>query len=200
MKVLKSGKWSKSEAFLLPLTGLQKEGKYKIESYLYWDNYSIDNYNLIIKMRYTNYNDFIAYCKRHIFPVLNKNAYMVESHDVEGGCIFILDIADWKPDVDWFLLGKYSKMSSTAKDLIAKYHAYYDKNDVAKLNPIKEIYIVSALEPNIKLEELGNVTPIRAIANEYRLNYADLKKIGEAAGIFDAEGETLKDIVAEKNE
>ena len=48
-KVPKGEYWSKSEAFLLPLTGMAKSQKYPVRSYLFWRDYTIENYQLIIE-------------------------------------------------------------------------------------------------------------------------------------------------------
>ena len=71
-KVPKGTYWSKSQTFLLPLTGLKKTIKYTIKSYLFWEDYSIENYQIMVVFLYDNYDEFVDYCKKKIFPVLDK--------------------------------------------------------------------------------------------------------------------------------
>ncbi len=184
-KVDKGQYWSKSETFLLPLVGLSKSQKYPIKTYLFWRDYSIENYHLIIKFSYSNYDEFLAYCNRIVFPILDKNLYVIECYDFENETIFILDISEWALDIEMFLKGKYSKFSKQAKDKIIKYHTYFDKGE--KL----EIEISAVIEPNIKYGLLGGLTAIEYVADNYEIPLGELKKVGELGSIYDKEKETL---------
>lgn len=190
IEILKGNYWSKSEAFLLPLTGLSKTHKYDLRTYLFWNEYSIEDYYLIVKFSWANYEEFLAYCRRVVFSVLDKNGYLVETHDFvaeEGGeTVLILSISEWALDVEMFLKGKYSRMSRDAKDTITEFHTFYDKG------PKIMIEISASLEPNAKYSMLGNLTAIEYVADNYGLDLAELKKIGELGGIYDKEKETLK--------
>lgn len=185
VEILKKEYWSKSEAFLLPLTGLSKTHKYQLKTYLYWDEYEIDNYNLILKFSWDNYEDFIDYCRRVVFPVLDKSGYLIESYDFGNETVLVLDISEWALDIEMFLKGKYSKMSRDAKDTIIEFHTFYEKG------PKIMIEIQASLEPNSKYALLGNATAIEYVAENYELNLADLKGVGELGGIYDKNKETL---------
>lgn len=182
---LKKEYWSKSEAFLLPLTGLSKTLKYNLHSYLFWDNYSIENYYLILKFTYDNYDEFLEYAKQTIFPILDKETYLTETFDGENESIMILNLSDWARDIGLFLNGRYSKFSSEAKDLITEYHTYYDRGNKIKL------HIRTALDPNEIHDILGKMTAIDFIAEDYGLPLEALKRVGEVGGIYDKEKETL---------
>ena len=52
IEIFRSQYWSKSEAFLLPLTGISRILKYPFETFLFWDDYSIENYNLMVTFTY----------------------------------------------------------------------------------------------------------------------------------------------------
>jgi hypothetical protein len=185
VEVLKKEYWSKSEAFLLPLTGLTKSQKYGLKTYLFWNDLSIEDYYLILRFSWTNYEDFVAYCRRVIFPVLDRNGYLVESHDFEGDTVLVLNISEWALDIEMFLKGKYSKMSRDAKDTITEFHTFYDKG------PKIMIEISASLEPNAKYPVLESSTAIEYVAYNYGLDLAELKKIGELGGIYDKDKETL---------
>lgn len=185
VEILKPEYWSKSAAFLLPLTGLSKTQKYKLESYLFWDKYSIEDYYLIIKFTYDNYDEFIDYCRRVVFPVLDKNGYLIETYDTDNECVMILNMSEWARDIEMFLLGKYSKMSRDAKDTINEFHTFYNKGNKILIE------IKASLEPNTKFPLLDNMSAIEYVAENYGLPLEELKKVGEIGGIFNKEKETL---------
>ena len=53
------------------------------------------------------------------------------------------------------------------------------------------IEISASLDPNSKYAMLGNVTAIEYVAENYGIDLADLKEIGELGGIYDKNKETL---------
>lgn len=185
VEVFKKEYWSKSNAFLLPLTGLPKALEYKLESYLFWENFSVEDYYIILVFNYDNYDDFLEYCKKNIFPILDRNTCLIESHDYDNQTVFVVDISEWAMDVEKFLKGRYSKFSPPAKDIITDYHIYYDKG-----NKI-DIKIQASLEPNEKYSILGDMTAIEYVSENYEIPYDELKKIGELGGIYSKEKETL---------
>ena len=140
---------------------------------------------LIIKFKYDNYEEFVHYCRRIIFPVLDRNGYLTETYDFGHETIMILDISEWALDIEMFLKGKYSKMSKDAKELIVDFHTFYDNG--AKIM----IEISASLDPNGKFGVLGNMSAIEYVAENYGLPLAELKKTGELGGIYDKEKETL---------
>lgn len=185
IEVLKDGYWSKSEAFLLPLTGLPKSHKYHLRTYLFWDKYSIEDYYLILKFSWDNYEEFLHYCRRVIFPVLDKSGYLIETHDLDKETVLILNLDEWAMDIEQFLKGKYSKMSLQAKETITEFHTFYNNG------PKIMIEISASLRPNDKFPVLGNQTAIEYVADNYGLDLAELKKVGELGGIYDKNKETL---------
>lgn len=187
VEVLKTQYWSKSEAFLLPLTGLPSSQRYKVESFLFWEDYSIENYQLIVKYIYGHkYKEFVKHCKDSIFPILDKKGYLTESFDYEGETVFILDISEWALDIQMFLAGRYSKFSKEAKGIIDKYHSFY-KGGIMK----SDIKISIALAPYEEYPLLGNRTAIEYVAEHYGIDIGSLKKLSELGSIYDTEAETL---------
>jgi hypothetical protein len=185
VEILKKEYWSKSEAFLLPLTGLAKTHKYKLKTFLFWNDFSIEDYKLILKFTWDDYEEFVHYCRRVVFPVLDRNGYLIESHDFDKETVIILDISEWALDIEMFLKGKYSKMSKDAKDTITEFHTFYDKG------PKIMIEISASLEPNAKYHMLDGLTAIEYVADKYGFNLTDLKAGGELGGVYNKDKETL---------
>jgi hypothetical protein len=185
VEVLKDHYWSKSEAFLVPLTGLSKTQKYPMDSFLYWDDYSIDNFQLILRFKHDSREEFLKYCRKTVFPILDSQGHLIESYDFKDETIMILDISIWGMDIEMFLRGKYSKMSKDAKDRITEYHTFFDRG------PKILIEILAALEPNQKYAMLGGQTAIEYVAENYGLPLDQLRSVGELGGMFDKEQETL---------
>lgn len=177
--------WSKSYAFLLPLTGMPKTLEFEVTTYLQWNEYSIDNYNLIVKVVYgQRYDAFQDYFNKVINE--NKDAFVVESYDFEGFTILIYDISMWKADIGIFLKGKYSKFSKRAKDKIEIFHIFY-KDKKKKIN----FRIYSCLNPMVKQVLLDNLTAIEYAARHYDMEYEVMEKIGEICSKCELERETL---------
>ena len=191
VEVINKEYWSRSDAFLLPLTGISKTNKYEVKSYLFWENYSIEDYQLILSMKYDNFDSFLHYCKKMILPVIGQNG-LIEIHDAEDQSLMIIDLSLWSFDIEMFLSAKYSKMSKEAKSIIMKYHQTYDKGFIVPIN------IQMALEPNKKERTLDNKTPLEYLADTYGFDLTELQRIGEAISPFIKENETLSGVVCQE--
>jgi hypothetical protein len=197
VEVLKDYYFSKADAFILPLTGLSNNRKFTLRSFLFWEDFDIENFNLIVTYSYEDREEFVKYARKFIFPILDKNGYLLESYDFKGMSVFILDLSEWAMDITQFLRGKYSKLSKVAKEKIWAFHAYYVK-DEERL----PVHIYSTLYPNKKTdieigdgkkEEgiLGKLTPIEYVAKNYGFSLTELQKVGELGSIYDIKNETL---------
>lgn len=184
INVLKKENWS--NAFLLPLTGIKRDTKFSKETHLFWNEYSINDYKLMLTLTYEDKRDFLEYCRGYMFPVMDKKGYLLESYDFKDKSIFVLDMSEWAKDIEMFIVGKYSKFSEEAKKIIKKYHI-----TVGKEVDIIPIHILAALYPNDYMEAL-NTTPIEYVAAEYDLDLHDLKRVGEIGSIFTKDKETLQ--------
>ena len=71
IEIIKSEYWSKSDAFLLPLTGIKKSILTNVRSYLFWKNYSIENYNLIVVVEGSDKFERDEYARMELFISLN---------------------------------------------------------------------------------------------------------------------------------
>jgi len=187
--VLKKEYWSKADAFLLPLTGLDvKTCPYELKSYLFWKDVSIEDYKLVVTYRYDNKEQFEEYCRQSVFPILDKKGYLIESYDIGNQTIFILDISEWAMDIEMVLAGRYSQITQGTKNIIQKYH-YLSKNEEI------DVYIYGVLYPKKELEILrdGNVnlTPIQYVSKFYEIDYDYLMELGEIGSKYDRMKETL---------
>jgi|SRR5687768_11843057 len=188
--------WSKSDAFMLPLTGVQKDTEFPINSYLFWNKHSIEDYKLILCISYDQYEEFLGWCKNYLFPIMDKKGYLLESYDFEATderpkrTVFVLDISEWAMDIEQFLAGKYSMLTKGAKDIIQKFHTF-GKSPNHRI----PLQIYTTLFPNLKIADLKDdnkiLTPIEYAAKFYNWNIEDLQKIGEIGSIYDKMEETL---------
>ena len=212
--VLKEEYFSKADSFILPLTGLPRSKLFDVKSFLFWEDYSIEDFKLIVTYSYDDKENFLEYCRKSIFPVLDRKGYLLETYDLENSdillpdkegilskkipfeklSVFVLDMSEWAMDIEMFLAGRYSKFSKKAKDLLDSFHTSHRKG--------KErfpLHIQAILYPNEIIEAvdkrdtpiLGRLTPIQYVAKEYGLNLTDLQEIGELGSIYQIKEETL---------
>lgn len=184
IEILKREYWSKSDAFIVPLTGLVKNLKYVSSSYMFWDEYSIENYQLTMKFFHKNSEIFNRYCKDYLFPVLTKENYLIETFDCIDGDIFILDMSEWGEDIDMLLAAKYSKMSNEAKLIIKRYHKL--KNGDIPIQYYAVLHPFNEVDPL-----LGKMSSIDYVAKNYEFDAGELRKIGELGTRYEKDKETL---------
>lgn len=215
--VLKEEYFSKADSFILPLTGLPKTSIFTVRSFLFWEENSIEDFKLAVTYAYTDKQMFQGYCKQSVFPILDKNGYLIESYDFEKQSIliyatedhkkvlkekldfdyltvFVLDLSEWAMDITMFLAGRYSKLSKKAKSMADAFHTYFRKGQEKF-----PIHIEAILYPNNIIEAvnkkdepiLGKLTPIEYVAKNYGLSLTDLQEIGELGSIYDISKETL---------
>src|SRR3954464_1401080 len=110
-ELLKKEYWSKSKFFLLPLTGIKKTKDFKVKSYIRWDDYSINEYNLIVKFIYGHkFDQFEEYMRENLSTSNKSKAFVTEIYDYEGFSVLIFDISEWASDINKFIKGRYSKI------------------------------------------------------------------------------------------
>lgn len=180
----------KSRIFLLPLTGVRKDAVFKpINTYISSPDlvssvypYGIveGDYILIMnfpksykeqadrlsktiarKIKYTKdvENSWDNYYSDYIF----SNPLFLNSHETDDEYIYTFDLSDWKFDWDNFLIGRYSKLSQSAKDRILRYRWNDLKNSERNkmhcyLYPMKEECLRSFAEDlQISIEDLKEV-------------------------------------------
>lgn len=198
INVLRSKYRSLSDDFILPLTGIQKTDKFDVKSYLFWEDYSIEDYKLVVKVEYGHrYDEFKQYLREVIFK--SKESLVIQSFDFEGFSILIYDISNWSEDIELFLQGKYSKMSPIAKTVIEEYHTFYENG-----KPQMVMSIYASLFPTkvpVPKSILDGMTPIDYVIKHYIMVGAPdridletvkiLKERGELCSVYDKEAETL---------
>lgn len=185
IEIFKREYWSKSYAFLLPLTGMPKTHDFEVAAYVKWNDYSIENYNLIVKIEYGHrYEAFLDYFSKVINE--NKKGFVTEVYDYEGFSILIYDISEWASDIRLFMRGKYSRMSKEAKEAVELFHIWY-KNGKKKIN----VKIYSCLNPREEQPLLDNMTAIEYASVQYGIDLEELEKVGEICSCCELERETL---------
>lgn len=175
--------WSKADAFLLPLTGLPRTNVFGMRSYLFWNEYNIHDYKLIISYDCEDYESLIIYLRREVFPILDKKGYLLENYDIQGRSIFVLDMSEWAMDIQMFLAGKYSKFSKEAKTLVEDFHTF-NENEIP-------VHIYAVIYPTLEMTLLNDKNAIDYIVEMYKLDINEIKKIGEIGTIYDVFSETL---------
>lgn len=194
VQILKDGYFSKADAFILPLTGLPNNNRFNIRSYLFWDDYSIEDFNLILTFAYEHKMEFVDYCRRVLFPTLDKNATSVlESYDIDdNSSVMILNMSEWAMDIQMFLNGKYSKLSKPAKEKIELYHTYFVDRETTRI----PLWLYSILYPSKQIpankgDVIGKMTPIEYVSKEYNLDLTEMQKVGELGSFYQIKEETL---------
>lgn len=176
IELLQKEYYSKADVFLLPLTGIKRQEDVIIESFLFWREYSIEDYKLTVSIKNSDYvSDFLSQ--------VDENSHVTECFNSEDRTIFILDISEWAQDIEMFLLGKYSKLSEAAKKRIMKYHTFNGNN-------IK-LWIKAILKPNEPRDLLDGLTPIQYICLHYEFDEAEMNRIGEIGAKYEPILETL---------
>lgn len=171
---------SKADLFLLPLTGLPKTPD--IKSYMFWDDYSIENFQLILEVK--NLLDKIP----DIIKILDKNAPIIECYEDEGVMYFIVDLSEWALDIELILTGKYSKMSKSAKTTCEDFHTMHGRVTI-KAN------IYGILYPQTRLEILGGKNSLEYLISNYEMDEETVMKIGEIGSTYDKKSETLEKVI-----
>lgn len=195
INILRKEYWNRADAFLLPLTGLRKDDKFDPRSFLFWNDNTIYDYKLTLSYDNSDPEQCLTFCKKYVFPILDRNSYILENYDIKDRTIFVLDMSDWADDINQFLAGKYSKLSKSAKDTIERFHTF-DKDKIP-------IHIYAILYPNTPMEVLGSIsgirerrdwyTPIEYICrpDTYGFNYEDIKRMGEIGTLYSEKVESL---------
>lgn len=178
---------SVADTFLLPLTGLPKDTEILPKAYMFWRDYSIEGYQLILVYEYENLELLRKFLVEEVFPVLDRKGYILENYDIRGRCILVLDIAEWALDIELCLDGKYSKLSKEAKTKIELFHNK-NKGSGAPLLPTS---VYAALYPNKAVSAWSSRTALEVVAEEYGLDLEELQKSGELGIKYDRMAETL---------
>jgi hypothetical protein len=194
IQVLKDNKeyWSKADAFILPLTGLKREQPYEMQSFLFWNEYKIHDYKLILSFKYTDYTDFIDWCRKDVFPVLDKRGYVIENYDTEGRSVFVLDMSEWAGDIEEFIKSRYSKISNEGKEKIEDFHNVAEEEPGKTVKKVLvPIHIYAVLYPRMKMEILEGLTPIEYLIKYYEFDPDIMNHLGEVGSPYKRINETL---------
>lgn len=170
--------FQKSKNFLFPLICSNKVQN--VETYLMCDGIDEDitEYNLLCKCPKGEDmgEDFLK-------SVIN--VYEYDKFD-----IYILDLTNWKEDVESFLKGEYSKFSKEGRGKILKEFGY-------EQYPVKETkgyyhFYVYFFPDKYKKEVAKELWEVHGLFNTYEEAYSVIKDMKELCQIYNSEKETLK--------
>lgn len=176
IELLQKEYYSKADVFLLPLTGIKRQEDVKIESFLFWREYSIEDYKLTVTIENSEYIS-------QFLKEVDENSNVTECFNTDDRTIFILDLSEWAQDIEMFLMGKYSMLSDAAKQKIMKYHTLNG-------NTIK-VWIKATLKPTEPREILDGLTPIQYVCLHYEFDEDEMNRIGEIGAKYEPILETL---------
>ena len=116
------GYFQKSRAFLYPLLNIRSTNTINpINTYLSWTNNGIskNDYKLIVSFLDQNSDGYKAFERQ----ILLKNQYFLDVIQCKNKVIsYIFTFENNKEDWNYFLEGKYSKLSNSLKDSIKRYY------------------------------------------------------------------------------
>lgn len=181
--VLKNEYISMSDNFLYPLLDIPKADDFDIKSYIFWNKFSVEDYYFIVTM--SGDEESLKLFLPKLLQIVDKNTPVIEYYKMDERHILIIDMSYWASDIELFLLGKYSKFSKDAKNLIVKYH-----NIPGRINEIP-YHIFAVLFPEKELAKLNNRSSLEYVADIYNLDTDLLYKVGELGRKYDKLGETL---------
>lgn len=172
IKSLYSKYFQKSKSFLYPALGIKRTADYTPSgTYLAIEGYiGAEDVKLICTYDYKDSKKFRDF-EQHM---LIENPLFYDKIEMKDMIVYIFDFDIYQADWFNFILGKYSKLSTTLKKAIKNYYgqtsAEYD-------------YMDSYLHPQDYFAEYASLLDV---------DIQQLKKIGELCDACDIEKETLK--------
>jgi hypothetical protein len=165
--------FQKSKAFLYPLLGIKRGAVITpMETYVAWeDEFLCDDKKLILTYHLRDDKDFLAFEKTKLLDNNLLSDFRETNHKVG---VYIFDFQDFTQDWDYFLNGKYSRMSPPVKRRILEFF----KNNHSNYN-----YLDSYLNPD---KHFKTYADLLAVPVEV------LIKVGELCSLPDFKKETLK--------
>lgn len=153
--IWKDQSFRRGKLLLLPLLNL--EGNFEV--YLKWSLYSIRDYYLILRSKEILDKD-----------ISNLSSRLVEIHfDDEDYYICIIDLSEWKEDIDKIMNGKYTEVSKSSKINILNYYKEREEGIVPD-----QIY--ASILPDGLLLGFSHNTYRHFISEEYDIKFEDIKK------------------------
>lgn len=194
----------KSRIFLLPLTGLSKDKYFReINTYMcspdltstdypegigFEDKLLIVNYSKSYKVKQDNiYNQVTANFKNISIEETGWDKYETKLmsnktfsglHETADELIYTFDLSNWSDDWNFFMKGKYSKISKRAKELVRNYR-WTSLSEIDQ----KKLYCY------LYLNEDQNC--FKDFAEELGVPVGDLQQIGELCSKPDLKLETF---------
>lgn len=176
-----SNYWSRADTLFFPLLGISKNKVFNPNSYLFWNEYSIENYHLILEFNHSE-NSYI----QSFINLINKNTPILEIYEVHDRIIMIVDLSTYAEDVDKILKGKYSRISNEAKGYIKSFNKEYVNGE-----HVISQYLYAAINPKDACSAFNNKSPIEFVSEQLGLDLEIMQENGEVAGLYDRMSETL---------
>lgn len=110
----------KSQIFLYPLLGIPRGGIIRfLLTYISWEGqYTPDDKKLIVTYKPVKSQAFRDFEKKHL---LNNNLFIEVRELTNGNNAYIFDYSIFTPEWEFFLRGKYSRISDNCKERIRLY-------------------------------------------------------------------------------
>ena len=164
--------FQKSKSFLYPALGIKKSSDFSPSgTYLAIDGYiGPEDVKLICTFDKDDSEEFKDFEKH----MLLENPLFLDKVEVKDFTVYIFDYQIYQNDWFNFILGKYSKLSTTIKRAIKQYYGN---------NSAEYTYIDSYLFPKEYFQDYAGLLD---------MNVDELKTIGELCDACDIEKETLK--------
>lgn len=142
IKSLHNEYFQKSKIFIYPALGISRGGSVTpIRTYLSWDGkYSANDCKLLVLYHLRDDPEFIKFEKTSLL----KNKFFEDFYELEENKgLYVFDFSDYKKDWEYFLEGRYSKLSVLFKTAILLYYQKSKKNYV---------YVDSYINPEMYFE------------------------------------------------
>lgn len=170
---------------MYPLTGMDRDEKFKPSCYLYWNGEeNIENYELICHYEVDRDSyDFGNFEKLKLLA----NDKLKACYRVAGGMVYIFDLIKWSDEVAYLLEGKYSKFSNDAKRIIHKFwnDPFMGLNKPIELKEPPQHRFHMVFNPHLYYKQVSEIDFNGEITAE------ELKEGGELWSPIDKDRETL---------
>lgn len=174
---LHQGKFQKSKTFLFPAIGVRKNSHTaNITTFISWkDRYRKEDHRLIA-VKYGGINN-PEYSQFESLNLLTKtmleNKYFINEETI----VYVFNFEAFAPDWNWFLQGKYSRLSETLKHRIQQYYG---------IESIEWEYVKTFLYPK---EHFERYAELLFDPNDYALGLERIRSVGELCDHYDPEQE-----------
>lgn len=165
--------FQKSFTFLYPLLGFNKRNKYKpIQTFITWEGmYDKDSRKLVCVYKREDSEQWKTFEREEL--VTHKMLDYCLPIDKES-VLYVFDFNIYREDFDNFINGKYSKMSTHAKQLLTNHYGIHTP---------EWVFVESYVFPEAYFNKYAEILEI---------DVKELKKVGELCDKYDPEKENCQ--------